>query len=217
MGMALFAITKYISMTFLKGVDIVALVCAALLFPIPAFWLVIHPAIHFWRRFGNRSFWVAIPVWITIDVAVVLLRNPLFSTRIHRNFLTWIIGVMLLVLTAWIERQTRRAFGLRRLVGLPEMNPAQNLSGLVQSGIYEQVRHPRYVAYMLTLLATAFLTGAEGIILLAILNILLYQIVAPLEERELLQHYGPQYRDYIEAVPRFVPRLGRKTQSRVMS
>jgi len=63
----------------------------------------------------------------------------------------------------------------------------------------------------------AFLTGAYAIFLLAILNVLLYQIVAPLEERELLDQYGPQYEDYRRSVPRFVPRLGRTPESRISS
>jgi protein-S-isoprenylcysteine O-methyltransferase Ste14 len=55
----------------------------------------------------------------------------------------------------------------------------------------------------------AFLTGAPAIFLLAILTVLLYHILAPLEERELLDQYGPNYDSYRRSVPRFVPRLGR--------
>jgi len=46
-----------------------------------------------------------------------------------------------------------------------------------------------------------------GIFLLAILTILLYLIVAPLEERQLREHYGSEYEGYARAVPRFLPRL----------
>src|SRR5437867_6843645 len=44
-------------------VDAVALVYAIVVFPAPFFWPIVHPAIRFWRRFGNRSFWVALPLW----------------------------------------------------------------------------------------------------------------------------------------------------------
>jgi protein-S-isoprenylcysteine O-methyltransferase Ste14 len=79
------------------------------------------------------------------------------------------------------------------------------------------VRHPRYLLYMLMILSMALLTGASAIFLLAFLNILLYQILAPLEERELLGQYGPQYEDYRRLVPRFVPHLGRPPQARITS
>jgi protein-S-isoprenylcysteine O-methyltransferase Ste14 len=70
---------------------------------------------------------------------------------------------------------------------------------------------------MLMLMGVAFLTGAVTIFLLAILNILLYQIVAPLEERALLDQYGQQYEAYRRSVPRFVPRFARMPASRISS
>ena len=60
----------------------------------------------------------------------------------------------------------------------------------------------------------ASLTGAPVIFLLAFLNVLLYQILAPLEECELLDQYGPQYEEYQRSVPRFVPHLGRTPEAR---
>jgi protein-S-isoprenylcysteine O-methyltransferase Ste14 len=53
--------------------------------------------------------------------------------------------------------------------------------------------------------------------LLAIVNILLYQMVVLLEERELLDRYGPEYAAYTRRVPRFVPRLRRKTEPQAFS
>jgi len=67
---------------------------------------------------------------------------------------------------------------------------------------------------MLGFVGFAVLTGAKGFFLLAILTILLYQVVAPLEERELREHYGAQYERYARAVPRFVPRLSWKSTPR---
>ncbi len=197
--------------TFERGVDALAFVYLVLLFPVPFFWFLIHPVIRFWRRFGNRSYWVAVPVWVISGITLVLLRHSLLATRIHRNIGTWAAGIALLGLAVWMESHTRRHFGLRRLAGIPEMNPGHELRGLVQTGLYARMRHPRYVQYMLTLLSMALLTGAEGIFSLAILSILLYQVVAPLEERELLDQYGPPYAAYRESVPRFLPRLWRKT------
>jgi protein-S-isoprenylcysteine O-methyltransferase Ste14 len=54
--------------------------------------------------------------------------------------------------------------------------------------------------------------GAASIFLLAILDILMYQILAPLEEHELPDQCGPQFENYRRSVPRFVPHLGRRRQ-----
>ena len=144
-GSILSLITGHLSLgaALQKTVDALALVYAVLFFPVPFFWLVIHPFIHFWRRFGNRSFWVAIPVWLVSGTALLLLRHRIFAERIHRNALIWIVGAILVALALWINRRVHREFSLRRLAGLPEMNPARYPGGVVRSGIYAGVRHPR--------------------------------------------------------------------------
>jgi len=195
-------------------VDAVALVYAIVVFPAPFFWLIVHPAIRFWRRFGNRSFWVALPLWTFSGTCLVLLRHRIFAERIGRNPLTTIAGVALIALAVWIGHHVHRRLGLQRLAGLPEMNPDRYPGGVVRTGIYARVRHPRYLEYMLTFAGLALLTGAVGIFLLAIITILLYLIVAPLEERELREHYGPEYEAYARDVPRFLPRLRRPLRAR---
>jgi len=190
--------------------DFVALVYAILFFPAPLFWLIVHPAIRFWRRFGTRSLWVALPLWTFSGTLLVLLRHRIFAERISRNALTTIAGVALIALAVWIGHQVHRHLGLLRLAGLPEVNPGRYPGGVVRTGIYARVRHPRYLEYMLTFVGLALLTGAVGIFLLAIITILLYLIVAPLEERELREHYGPEYEAYAREAPRFLPRLRRR-------
>ncbi len=192
--------------------DALALVYAILFFPAPFFWLIMHSGIHFWRRFGNRAFWMALPIWGFTGVGLALGRHTLFSARVGRNELSCFMGLLLLCIVIWIDRQVLHEFSVRRLVGLPEVNPQRYPGGVVRSGIYARVRHPRYIEYMLTFLGLALLTGAVGIFLLAIVTILLYLIVAPLEERELREHYGADYEAYTRAVPRFVPRLWRKAK-----
>jgi protein-S-isoprenylcysteine O-methyltransferase Ste14 len=202
---------------FLHIVDFVAVFYLILLLWIPFFWFVFHPAIGFWRRVGNRAFWVALPVWLIFAACILVARHRLFAMRIERNELTWAAGALLFVLANWLDTQTRHTFGWRRLAGLAEINPQHRLCGVVRSGVYGRVRHPRYLLYMLMILSMAFLTGAVAIFLLAILNILLYQILAPLEERELLDQYGPQYEAYRQSVPRFVPHFGRTPEARISS
>jgi hypothetical protein len=45
------------------GLDILALVYAALWFLSAQFWLIIHEGHTWWRRLGARSLWVALPLW----------------------------------------------------------------------------------------------------------------------------------------------------------
>lgn len=201
----------------LRLVDFLALFYLLLIVWIPFFWFLFHPAIRFWRRLGNRAFWVALPVWLGCAAGLILARPWLFGRRLERDALTWIAGGVVCAVASWLEAQTRRTFGFRRLVGLPELHPEHRLRGVVRTGIYARVRHPRYLFYMLMLVSMALLTGARDIFLLAILNILLYQFLAPLEERELLDQYGLEYEAYRQSVPRFVPRLGRRPEVQISS
>ena len=66
-------------------------------------------------------------------------------------------------------------------------------------------------------LSVAFLSGALAIFLLAFLNVLMYQILARLEERKLPDQSGPEYEAYWRLVPRFVPHLERTPESRISS
>ncbi|HEV2177467.1 MAG TPA: isoprenylcysteine carboxylmethyltransferase family protein [Terriglobia bacterium] len=198
--------------TLQKLVDTVALLYAILYFPAPFFWLVIHPFIRFWRRFGNRSFWIAAPLWLAFAAGLILVRHSLFAARIHRSLWTAIPGALMIACGLWIGRQVHHDFGLRRLGGLPEMSPGRYAGGVVSAGIYSRLRHPRYVEYMLTFWGLALLTGAHGIFVLAIVTVLMYLVVAPFEEQELREHYGAAYDAYARAVPRFVPRLRRLRQ-----
>lgn len=190
--------------------DVAAFAYSLLFFPAPFFWLLIHPAIEFWRRQGTRAYWIALPVWSLMGYVLVQLRVPIFERRIDRGALTWTLGAGCIVLVMWLDRQVSRQFSLRRIVGIPEIHPERGVGEVVRGGIYSQLRHPRYLGYILTFFGLALLTGALGIFALAIVTVLMYLIVAPLEERELRERYGAAYEAYAREVPRFIPRLRRR-------
>jgi protein-S-isoprenylcysteine O-methyltransferase Ste14 len=200
------------STEFTRTIDWLAVAYAALYFPVPIYWLVLHPAVKTWRRIGYRSFWIALPVWVVAGVPLALMEGPLVAHRLPRNAATWALGTALLVLNFWISRRVHQEFSFKKLAGLPELNPAHPQRGIVDKGIYAWVRHPRYANFMLGFIAFGLLTGAAGIFLLAITTFLLYLIVTPLEERELREQYGSEYEMYVRRVPRFLPRLRRKSR-----
>ncbi len=201
----------------IRFTDYIALFYLVMLLWIPFHWFVFHTALRFWRRLGTRAIWGALPVWLIFAAGIIMARHDLFARRLERNALTLTVGCVLFLVASWLDVQTRHAFGWRRLAGLPELNPHHPLCGVIRTGIYARIRHPRYLLYMLMILSMAFLTGAQAIFLLAFLNILMYQILAPLEERKLLDQYGLQYEDYRRLVPRFVPHLARTPEARVSS
>ena len=154
---------------------------------------------------------MALPVWAGFGSLLFFFRDDILGNRWERTISHWILGLILVALGIWLNRQVRQQFTWRRLIGLPEINPRKNPGGVVRSGIYGWMRHPRYMEFVLTFTGLAFLTSAPGIFVLAILTFLMYLIVAPLEERELRQQYGDDYAVYAREVPRFLPRLRRRS------
>lgn len=198
---------------FTRSIDWLAIIYAALYFPVPVYWLLIHPAVNYWRRVGYRSFWIALPVWVVIGMPLAVFGNSLFFYRLPRNAVTYCLGAVLLALHFRITRQVHQTFSFKKLAGVPELNPSHPQCGIVDKGIYARVRHPRYANVLLGFIAFGLLTGAAGIFLLAIVTFLLYLIVAPLEERELREQYGSEYEAYARKVPRFLPSFWQKTRN----
>jgi len=80
---------------------------------------------------------------------------------------------------------------------------------LVRHGLYAHVRHPIYSGGMVTLAGFALLRPTLAFVLACALGSGWLIVQARLEEIDLLQRL-PAYREYMEQVPRFVPRLWRR-------
>src|SRR5208282_803886 len=81
-------------------IDFIALFYLVLLLWIPFYWFAFHPAIRFWRRVGNRAFWLALPVWLIFAVGIITARHELLARRVERNALTWAVGGSLFIVAS---------------------------------------------------------------------------------------------------------------------
>jgi protein-S-isoprenylcysteine O-methyltransferase Ste14 len=77
---------------------------------------------------------------------------------------------------------------------------------LVRHGLYAYVRHPIYGGGFLTLAGLAMLRPTLAFVLACALGTIWLVIQARLEEIDLMERL-PAYREYMEQVPRFIPRL----------
>ena len=81
---------------------------------------------------------------------------------------------------------------------------------LVTTGIYAHVRHPQYLGFLLLTLGINFLWTTFSTLILWPILALLYYRLAKEEEKKLEEDFGEQYREYINSVPMFVPRIAPK-------
>jgi len=92
---------------------------------------------------------------------------------------------------------------------------AQSRHTMATTGVYEYVRHPQYVGFIVIMLG--FLLQSPTLLTLLMFPVLvvMYVRLARIEEREALQEFGDQYRAYIHRVPAFLPRFGTRPSARV--
>jgi protein-S-isoprenylcysteine O-methyltransferase Ste14 len=99
--------------------------------------------------------------------------------------------------------------GFMLVEGWREVYRASREGRLATSGLYGVVRHPQYTGIFLAIFGegvvhwpTVFSMAMFPIIVLA------YVLLARKEERQMLEQFGDQYRDYQRQVPMFLPHWG---------
>lgn len=96
------------------------------------------------------------------------------------------------------------------LQGWRELHRAHQQGRLATDGLYGLVRHPQYTGLFLILFGegivhwpTLFSVSLFPIIVLA------YSLLARHEERQVIERFGEEYRNYQQRVPRFIPQVSR--------
>jgi protein-S-isoprenylcysteine O-methyltransferase Ste14 len=85
---------------------------------------------------------------------------------------------------------------------------AQSRHALAMTGVYEYVRHPQYVGFIVIMLGFLMQWPTLLTLLMFPVLVVMYVRLARIEEREALQEFGDQYRAYMQRVPAFLPRFG---------
>ena len=88
--------------------------------------------------------------------------------------------------------------------GNPSVN-FENTSLLVRSGIYGYIRHPLYLSVFL--LGTGIMLKDPGSaqLVLGLVNLIAVWITARIEEKEMVEKFGDDYRAYIKETKMFIP------------
>jgi hypothetical protein len=90
----------------------------------------------------------------------------------------------------------------RNCAGWPELLPGHPEQRLVTSG----VRHPVYLAHVLEILAWSTRTGLAVLYGLSLFALISGFLMIGMQDAELEQRFGAEYREYRSRVPAIVPR-----------
>ena len=176
------------------------------------FWFVIHPWAGWWRRLGPvRTYLIVLPVLVAFGVLLFRLRARLVGADLGMNWGLIPIGAVLYGLSTWIAFLHRRHLSIATMIGIPELSSTEQRKGkLLKDGIYRVVRHPRYLSAGLGDIANALFVDYVGVYALVFMLFPLGYPMLVFEERELLDRFGEEYRQYQREVPRILPRWPRE-------
>ncbi len=138
---------------------------------------------------------LGIPLWVIgYIMAAQAPSTTLYKPNLFATILAWLLilaGGVVIVL------------GLKALKWRAAAPSAQDT--LVVEGVYAYIRHPLYSGMMLELVGLFLYIPLITVLVACVLGLLWVMIQARLEEMDLVQRL-PAYLEYMQRVPRFVPR-----------
>jgi len=140
-------------------------------------------------------------------VAAGALTFPWRHLRLYTTPLAWIPAAGLFACGLYLYRRSRQGFTGPQLSGHAELHPQRFEQRLASSGIRARVRHPVYLGHFCEMLAWSVGTGMIVLYALTVFALLSGAIMIAVEERELEQRFGDDYREYRRRVPAFIPRV----------
>ena len=170
--------------------------------PVPAYWLVLHTGVSFWRRHVRLGYWVAVLLaWGGGDWLLYHFRGVVFPLQ-QRPLAVVIVGLALIAADVIIFVTAETVLGGRRLVGHAELTGSGEIA---TRGLYTRLRHPRYLGMMAAVLGACVLAGSWTLWVVAACWWLVAMATIRLEERELRRRFGTAYDEYARRVPALLP------------
>ena len=142
--------------------------------------------------------------WRGIPTNVWEVQQPVFRTALWGLF----AGGWLLVVLVSLMIDHFDLFGTRQVWLHLRGRDYEPLPFRVPM-LYNNVRHPLYIGWGIAFWATP--TMSVGHLLFAVVMTGYMGLAAVIEERDLVDYFGPQYEEYRRRVPMFLPRFRRST------
>ena len=112
-----------------------------------------------------------------------------------------VISWILLILSAYI---VIAGYLLLKRKGKPSVN-FENTSLLVRSGIYGYIRHPLYLSIFLFGTGVVLKDPRPTQLVLGAINLIAVWFTSRIEEREMVEKFGDEYRIYMNETKMFIP------------
>ena len=190
--------------------DFVALITIIIWPVVPLFWIPVHGLSKIFKKLGLLTYIMPLTTWLPLAYFIYSQRDFLLQFKTGFPMTINIIGIVLSITGTLLHIWTGKLLGFWGLLGLPEIS-AKVRSGLVTEGAFSVVRHPTYLAHTLMFIGIFLMTEVIAVGIVTLVDFVLVNvIIIPLEDRELLDRFGEEYKDYKKKVPGFFPLPVRK-------
>ena len=169
---------------------------------IPAYWLLVHPFVDFWRARAATLRRVG-PLWVLLWTLAGLATWRWLHLFLYRTPLAWIPGGLLILTALALYFGARHGFTMDQVLGRSEIEPGKHEQRLVTTGLRGRMRHPLYLAHLCDLVGLTIGTGSVALFALTAFALPTGALMIWMEERELERRFGDDYRAYKQRVPLF--------------
>ncbi len=184
----------------------IAWVIAIVYATIPSYWLLIHPLARRWRSRGARLSQVG-PLWFVLWIATGAITWRWRTVVLYEAYWAWIPAALLIAVGFFVYSRARHDFSTDQVLGRSELEPERHEQRLNTQGIRARVRHPYYLGHLCELLGWTIGTGLLVLFGLLVFGVITGALMIRAEERELVERFGDDYREYQRRAPAIFPRL----------
>ncbi len=188
-------------------IDIAGWIVCSTYSTIPAFWLMVHPFIAYWRSQRSNPYKVLAPAWILMWVLAAVASAPWRLTLLYDAPYARLLAIPFWRATAYIYFGGQRHFSLNKIIGRHELEPERHDQHLVISGLHRRMRHPLYAGHLCTMLGWCFLTATVATFALTGFAIITGIFLVRTEDAELERRFGSEFREYKSVTPAILPRF----------
>jgi protein-S-isoprenylcysteine O-methyltransferase Ste14 len=140
-------------------------------------------------------------MWILLAAITAHWR----SLTLYHRWWCWIPAAVLFGAGLALYRLSSAGFSQAQLGGLPEVLPGHR-QHLAMTGIRAHMRHPVYLAHLCEMLAWSIGTGLAVCWALTAFAIVTGAAMITMEDNELENRFGEEYRQYRMKVPALLPK-----------